>query len=133
FRPVETILWINNEGWSSDTDLNFDNRLNDAWLFRFVNNLKWSDQDYIINSQNGPVFFQKISDKTGLSYGAYAFSSDFPVWNVQSYSLATGFRQLLYKEWFFWEITPSINFPRQNNFHRTPAATIKFEIILGNI
>ena len=133
FRPVEKLLWVDREGWYSQTDLNFDRRINDTWLFRFVNNLTWDDQDYILRTQNGPSFFQKVSEITGINYSAYVYSQDTPSWAVQNYVLSLGFRQLIYKEWFFWEITPSLSFPREERFHRTPGLSIRFEAIFGSV
>lgn len=133
FRPVEKLLWIDREGWFSQTDLNFDNRLNDAWLFRYVNKFLWDNVDYVLRYQTGPTWFQKISDSTGISYSAISFWEDEPGWAVHNYAFSAGFRQLIYKQWFFWEVTPTLSFPRENSFHRTPGATIKLEAIFGRI
>ena len=133
FRPVEEITWVDREGWFSDTDLNFDRRLNSFWLFRFVNNVEWNDIDYKLRFQHGPSFFQKINDRMGLSYNARAYLEQNPSLSSQNYQVGIGFRQLLYDKWFFWEISPGLNFPREADFRRTPIATIKFEAIFGRI
>lgn len=133
FRPRHEILWITEQGYSTDTDLNFDKSLNNEWLLRFVNNIQWNDDDYIVNLQNGPTWFQKISEKIGMSYNAHIFTDNSPKFSVNNYSLSVGYRQLLYKEWFFWTISPALNFPRSERFHRTPSASVRFEVILGYI
>lgn len=133
FRPIEKLLWVDREGWYSQTDMNFDRRLNDSWLFRFANKLEWDDQDHILHFRSGPSWFQKVNDQIGLSYNMLSYWEDTPEWAVNNFALSVGFRQLLYKEWFFWEIAPVVNFPREENFHRTPGISVKFEAIFGHI
>ena len=133
FRPVEEITWLDREGWFSETDLNFDRRINPFWLFRFVNNVEWNDIDYKLRFQHGPSFFQKINDRMGLSYNARATLEQNPNLSSQNYQIGVGFRQLLYNKWFFWELSPALNFPREQDFRRTPIATVKFEAIFGRI
>lgn len=133
FRPVEQIRWVQDEGHTSDTDLDFDRKINKKWLFRVVNNIFWNDQDYNIELTNGPSWFQTINEKMGLSYNLRVNSSNTPSFAVNNYSASVGFRQLLYKNWFFWTISPAVNFPRENNFHRTPSLTLRFDAILGSI
>lgn len=133
FRPIQKILWVDREGWSSETDLNFDRRLDDVWLFRYSNLLTWNDSEHIARFHTGPVFYQKVSDKTAISYSALAFWESRPKWFLEKYALAAGFRQLLYKEWFFWEVTPVLSFPKAKNFRRSPGLAVRFEAIFGRI
>ncbi|MCO4753338.1 MAG: hypothetical protein KC478_02595 [Bacteriovoracaceae bacterium] len=133
FRPVEEILWVDREGWFSDLDLNFDRRLDSSWLFRFVNNVRWDNQDYKLRFQHGPSLFHKINDQIGMSYNMRATLAEEPNLSSQNYQLGIGYRQLLYDKWFFWEVSPALNFPREENFRRTPVGTIKFEAIFGRI
>lgn len=133
FRPVEQIKWIQDEGHSSTTDLDFDKRLNSKWLFRVVNNISWDDQEYVLDFVNGTSWYQTISQRMGLSYNLRMNSSNTPEYAVNNYSASIGFRQLLYKKWFFWTISPALDFPRENNFHRTPSISVRFDAILGSI
>ena len=66
FRIKEQLKWVNNNGIASDLDLNFDYGISRNLLLRFVNNIRWNDQDYIATFENGPSLFQKISNKKGI-------------------------------------------------------------------
>jgi hypothetical protein len=133
FRPQQELFFVSATGHSTDTDLDLNKILNDTWSFRFVNNIQWNDTDYMVNFQNGPTWFQQINEKIAMSYSAHVFTSNQPAFEVSNYSLSVGFRQLLYKNWFFWTLTPALNFPRLNNFHRTPSLSVRFETIIGHI
>lgn len=133
FRPVEQIRWLQDEGHFSDTDLDFDRGINHKWSFRFQNNILWNDQDYYVSFINGPSWYHRTTSKIGMSYNVRIQSSNTAAFSVNNYSLSIGYRQLLYKNWFFWTLTPALTFPRENNFHKTPSLTIRFDVILGRV
>lgn len=132
-RPREELLWVDREGWRSTTNVDFDRKMNMDLLFRFVNKMQWNDNDFALNFTNGPSLFQKIDDTKGFSYHAHIHSTNVPTAKVENYLASINYRQLLYKKWFFWELTPKLEFPRELNFHRTTSMTIKFEVLIGDI
>ena len=133
FRPVQQILWVHDEGRNSNTDLDFDRSLSNKWLFRFVNNIYWNDQNYLTSFTNGPSLFHTIDERKGISYNFRVQSSSLPHVTIDNYVVSVGFRQLLYKQWFFWIITPAVSFPREGNFQRTPSLSIRFESVFGSL
>ena len=134
FRPREEIVWVDREGFSSTTNLDFDNKVNLDLLLRMVNRVDWSEKnDNIITLTNGPSLFHTIDKSKGFSYHAHVTSLNNPSLNVNKYAAAISYRQLLYKNWFYWELGPSVSFHRDNNFHRKPAFTVEFEVVLGDI
>lgn len=132
-RVSEQVRWINDNGFSSDLDLDFDRKLSRKVLLRMVNNIFWSDQDYTIRFENGPTLFQKINDKSALSYHAHIVTLNTPGFIVDNYILLTTYRQRLYNRWLFLELSLFTNFPRSNNFHRTPGFVVGFEAVFGHL
>lgn len=133
FRPRHELFWLQGTGINSNTNLDFDKQLDDKFLLRYVNNLRWNDNDYIVRFTNGPALFQTIDDKKGVIYNAFILSQNEPEMNLDTYRLRITYRQLLYKNWFFGSLSPQMDWPRINNFYRTPSATLKFEVIMGAI
>ena len=129
----EQVKWVNDEGFTSDLDLDFDKRLSKNLVLRMVNNTFWNDEDYIIRFENGPSLFQKINQKMALSYHAHVITFNEPSFVVEQYVLQVTYKQRLYKKWLFMQMTPYINFPRQRNFHRTPGFVLGFEAIAGHL
>jgi hypothetical protein len=133
FRPIQQIFWSQNVGHVADTNLDFDYSYNKIWSVRLVNDINWNDTDYVIRFSNGPSWFQQLNEKMAMSYNFRLLSANSPIHAVNDYSFSVGFRQLLYQNWFFWSVIPAVNFPREENFHRTPSLTIRFDAILGSI
>lgn len=129
----EQVKWVNDKGFTSDLDLDFDKKLSRKHILRFVNNTFWNDQDYIIRFENGPSLFHKINKKMAISYHAHAISINKPHYSVENYILQVTYRQLIYNRWLFMELSPFLNFPRTSNFHRTPGFVIGFDAIVGHL
>lgn len=129
----EQVQWINNKGFSSDLDTDFDRKLTRKFLLRMVNNTFWNDQDYSIRFENGPSLFQKIDQKSVISYHAHAVTLNTPDFHVDNYILLSTYRRLVYGKWLYTELSPFINFPRSQNFHRTPGVAVSFQAIFGHI
>lgn len=129
----ERIRWVNTSGVSSDLDLDFDKRLTRKHILRFVNNAFWNDQDYTIQFENGPSLFHQIDKDKALSYHAHVLSVNEPDFLVTNYILQVSYRQKVYSDWLYMDVTPFINFPRENNFGRTPGAIIGFDAVFGRI
>ncbi len=129
----EQIKWVNNDGFTSDLDIDFDRRLSSDFLLRMVNNVFWNDNDYIIRFENGPSLFQQINERSALSYHAHIITVNTPDYYVEDYLLQATHRYRLYKDWVFLTNSAFVNFPRLNNFHRTPGYYIGLDFIFGKI
>jgi hypothetical protein len=133
FKIDEQVKWVNNSGLTSDLDLNFDRRLSNKYLFRFVNNAFWNDNDYIITFKNGPSLFHKIDDDKALAYHAHVISVNEPDFLLTNYVLQVSYKQNLYKKWLYGSVTPFLDFPRTTNFHRVPGIIIGLDATFGHI
>ena len=129
----EQVKWVYDDGVTSDLDLDFDRRITSNILFRFVNNIFWSDTDYIIQFENGPSFFQQLNSKSAMAYHAHIISLNQPELIVSNYLLQVSYRRDIYKKWLFFDFTPFVNFPREENFHRTPGLKIGLQAVIGYI
>ncbi len=132
-RAREQIRWVNNTGFTSDLNLDFDRKLSRKYLLRFVNNTFWNDNDYSIKFENGPSIFHQIDNKRAISYHAHVLSVNKPEFVLTDYLLQFSYRQLVYKNWLYLQFSPYIRFPRIKNFYRTPGALLRFEAIFGYI
>lgn len=134
FRPTEEYMWIIGEGRRSTTGLDFDKKLTDKWHFRFANGINWySNDSKFLYFNNGPSWYQTINERMMMSYNLRAHTSYSERFSKDNYSASVSFRQLLYKKWFYWTVTPALNFPKETDYRRTPSLTIRFDTIFGYI
>lgn len=129
----EQVKWVNNNGITSNLDLDFDKRLTRKHILRMVNNTFWNDQDYIVRFENGPSLFHSINRKIAMAYHAHIITVNEPQFAVANYLLQVTYRQKLYGNWLYMNLSPFVNFPRTENFHRTPGFLVSFDAIFGHI
>ena len=133
FRPAEEYTWIHDEGHSSDTNLDFDRSLSPKWHFRIANSVYWNSRENTYYFSNGPSWYQTLNEKMALSYDIRAQTSYDESHSKDNYAVSVSFRQLLYKNWFYWTITPAFNYPKKLEYYRTPSLTIRFDTVFGKI
>jgi hypothetical protein len=133
FRPRFTANWLSLEGISHNGNLDFDRPFRYDLNLRLINFIGWEQETHIINTNHGLVLFQRIDDTKGFSYSAIGSFSDTPLWQIESYIYRIGYRQLLYKDWFFGEFAPEVVYARLNDFKAAPALNFRFEIVIGFI
>ena len=68
-----------------------------------------------------------------MQYHAHVITVNKPNFEVANYLLQITYRQNLYAKWLFMNLTPFVNFPREQNFHRTPGFILRFDMIFGHI
>lgn len=129
----EQVKWVNDNGFTSDFNFDYDRNLSRNLLLRMANNVFWNDEDYVIRFENGPSLFQHINRLSALSYHAHVVTINSPSFEVNNYILQMTYRRRLYGKWLFMEMSPFLNFPRSENFHRTPGFVLGLDAIFGHL
>lgn len=131
--PVLKTFWQDGEGWSQNFEYNMDTRLTEKVLFRWVDHWFWNDQDFIITQVHGPSFYYTIDEKRALSYNARMSGDNDPHEAINNYNFNIRYRQLLYSHWFFGEVSPQIDFAREQQFKKDLSFELRFEIVIVKI
>jgi hypothetical protein len=132
-RFVEQLIYVTDEnGLSEETRLDSDLQLDKDWLFRFVNSKRWRilKKEFVTN--HGPTLVHQLSDDDGFNYGFIMNSVvEEGVWYVSSYTLSVNYRRNLYKNWFYLDLVPGLDFPKNWSFRRTPFFIVQLEMLFG--
>ena len=91
---------------------------------------------FISNSfafRNGPSLFHKLALHKAIAFHIHMNSVNEPQWEVSSYTIQASYRQRIYKDWLFLQVTPFLNFPRTNNFFRNPGLFLEVEGVFGYV
>lgn len=111
--------------------VDYDIPLAENYLFRFSNTGTWTDKADITRSSHGPQLFQTLSKRRSISYSLSAnFSSEIG-YRIENYLLQLDYRQLIYKKWIYYDLIPSINYPKENGFKKVLGIALKLEILFG--
>lgn len=132
-KPNQEFFWLLKNGFGETTSLNLDRDINDSILFRLQNEVSWHDDTDKFSSTHGPSLYYSYSPKTAISLNLKALGTNKPVIHINEYYASIHFRQLIYKNWFFYELSPIVSFPKTNEFKKILGFSIKFEAVFGSI
>lgn len=132
-RFVQEIAWYSTRGFIEQTTLFTDQSINENLLFRFNNTVDWEIIQKKFNTFHGPSLIQKLSDNDAISWNlGLSTVRTNGVFYVTNYTAALNYRRNIYKNWFFFNFVPGIDFPKEWSFRRTPFAVVQLELLFGS-
>lgn len=133
-RFVEQLTYVTSEdGLTEETSLNSDHIYNQDFIFRFVNTKRWQvlKKDFLTN--HGPTWIHRLTEDD-----AFVYSTTFQSviikdnWYVNNYQIAVNYRRNVYRQWFYLDIIPGLDFPKAYSFRRDPFITFQIELLFGS-
>jgi hypothetical protein len=132
-RFVEQLTYITDaSGLVEETGLLSDHPYTERFLFRFVNTKQWQVLQKEFSTNHGPTWLHAITDDDAFNYSATMQTIiDDSVWYTSNYRLSVNYRRNVYKQWFYFDVIPGIDFPKVWSFRRTPFITFQLELLFG--
>lgn len=132
-RFAEEITWFSRDGWQEFSELYWDRKINESYLFRFYNSKTLTEARNVFSTSHGPSLYHTINDRKALSYDFRLSFQDYGLghFSLDNHSLSITYREKIYKNWLFFEIRPSIEFPRTSHFKKEHSLFVKLEGVFG--
>lgn len=132
-RFVEQLTYITDvSGLVQETGVNSDHAYSEDFLFRFLNEVRWQILRKNFTTNHGPTWLHSVSDDDAFIYaGTMQTVVENSAWYTTNYRLAVNYRRNIYKQWFYLDIIPGIDFPKVWSFRRTPFITFQIELLFG--
>jgi len=108
---------------------NFGVVIDKTWSYDNATEIKWSHDEQRLTYSNSSSFTQRISSRSKTVWSVGGFYEDHPHNHVTNYYLQIRYTRRLYKDWFFIELTPRLDFPREFDYDSTPSFLMRFEIL----
>lgn len=120
-------------GESSQIDLDYS--IHPKFLLRWTNFAKFESDIDGFKIGTGLTLFQYISKKQAINYKASIGGPDKPYHYINNSHLSITYRHNILRKWFFYEITPEINWNKTADTARQKEATItlRFEVLFTNV
>lgn len=128
--PTFKFLWEDQKGWQISSEFHADTSLNSTFTFRWLDQWVWNDTDFVITQAHGPSLYQKIDDRRALSYNARAAGNNSPHEAINYYNLNLRYREKIYSYWLFMEVSPQLEFFREDNFRRDLNLIVSLEVVI---
>ena len=139
-EPVQVFKYSTKDHFQENTYVYFDKAVEEKNLLRFTLHRKTqtdiNGMDYDISGR----YYWNFNKKTSLSI-AQIFSgntkykvtpSSKKYSGINNYTTALNFRKNVWKQWFFYEVNPSVNFHKENDYKANYAIVFLINIYFGN-
>jgi len=130
----QEIFWYESKGLGTYTQFDFDRSfLNlEDYLLRITNALDWREREEQFDLLEQVSLYQDIDDKRAVQY-AVGFTGEHRKNHsiITNYYTKVTYRRRLYKNWFFYELTPGVEFPREEDFNVNPFVFLRFEVLFS--
>jgi hypothetical protein len=73
--------------------------------------------------------FHTLSERSALLYQVSASGISNPHLQATDYVVLMRYRYRLHRKWIFFEISPQLHFPQENNYQYSPALSMRLEIL----
>jgi hypothetical protein len=118
--------------WTTRIAFTTDKQVHSKWLVRWSNDLGWLIDRFVAYSSHGPTFVHTITPRTFAAYNFRMNNTLFDrVYFTSNYFAGITFRQDIYSGWIFFNIEPSLTWPRDQDFKRVWNLILRLEAIFG--
>ncbi|WP_372881411.1 hypothetical protein [Psychromonas sp.] len=117
------------------THIDFDHSLNERFLFRWSNFAKLETHLEGFEFGSGVTLYHYISPTQALSYQAGITANNKPYYYINNTHLGVTYRHNILRDWFFYELIPEINWPKDayQEQKKELTFTLRLEVMFKNI
>jgi hypothetical protein len=131
-RFIEEIILRNDNGWTAKHTFDLERPLPYSLFFRATND--WIQADHMGGFIYDFVFnlAHPLSAKKALEFEWVNIFQTQPVNELTEIDLRIRYRQRIWRDWLYLEVTPQYRFPRDRSFEATPGILFRLEAMFGH-
>ncbi len=114
------------------TSLDFERPLYERFFFRKTVEGAWFDDEEGYFYGLHAVLYQPLSLTQILQYGVTNGFATRPNHVLEESRLFVSYRQRVWRDWLFFEISPQLAFPRERNYDASPGLLLRLDMIFGD-
>ena len=130
-RGDQNFYWFDDDGFGSDTTFDFDRPVGEEHLFRASSFARWTEENEYFNLSQIFTFFHTLSSRRMVSYQIGAYGQTSPTLFMTDYLLVVRYRQLIHKEWLFFEVRPQVQYSKINDWDDEVSLLLRLEMFFG--
>ncbi len=114
------------------TDFRIYRPISERVVFQNTSEVRWNHDEKVLDYANITAFKQAISNHSYAEYSFGAFYEDHPYSHLTNYFVQFSYTRRLYEDWFFVQLVPRNDWPRQEDFKATHSFLVRFDIFFAN-
>ncbi len=130
FETQQNLYYFHKDGWGETTRFTFERSDADI-VFRSTTEARYVHNERKMEYAQTWSFIKELSPIRAINYQFGLLAENKPDRAVTDYFINTVYRRKLSQEWLFYEIIPSLNFPRNESYTLSPAISAKIEMVFS--
>jgi len=130
-RATQSLFYYTSRGWGERTELQLNRPVDHDKLVRFNTSAEYLLNDDYFSLRYSLGLYQELSKKAALGYIWSASGDTEDRATFHSYSASVRYRRLIYKDWVFAEVSPSLVWKREDGYDATPVIMFRLESVIS--
>lgn len=123
FKAVEYL----NDEWEIEQSLAFERPLENDLFFSARSSIEWEEDEATVAAQTFSLR-KRLNDRKGVDYRLGVIGANVAKPRIRTYFVSAHYRELLYKDWLYWNVIPEVSYPRDQGFESIFSLTVRFEV-----
>ena len=128
-RLSDTLQLSSDDGLENKTDMTWSRPLEEKYLFKSVSAVVWEEDESGVTGKQSLQLLRNISQHSYWRFLVRGAWPEIPDVEEAVYGGEVTYRRLFYSDWVFFEVTPGVEFPQENDYEINPFVEILFEFI----
>ncbi|MDX1451715.1 MAG: hypothetical protein R3183_04090 [Oleiphilaceae bacterium] len=130
FEAQQNVYYFHKSGWGETTRFTFE-RSSAELVFRTTSEARYLHDERRMEFSHGYSFLKELSPIRAINYQFGILAENKPHRVITDYYANVVYRRKLSQDWLFYEITPAVNFPRDESYSLVPSLVTKIEIVFS--
>jgi hypothetical protein len=130
-RFVTLLRYYTDDGWENLNTLDFDRELSEKWFLRATAQLDWFEEEDDLPLALILRLYQVLGTDKVLSYEWENHFASVEQGELTDLWLLVRYRQKFLRDWLFFEISPRVNFPKDNDREANFGLFFRIEMNFG--
>ncbi|PID43967.1 MAG: hypothetical protein CSA52_03335 [Gammaproteobacteria bacterium] len=126
-----SVYYLLSEDLGANIVNNLDRQLTDTLFFRNTFETQWSRDKDNYEFSNSFNLFQELDNHRVIRYKLATLVESKPHPFFSDFYLELTYRQKLYRNWLFFEVTPLLSLPEHDDYGINPSITFKLEVLFS--
>jgi len=131
-KAEESVYWFNTLGAGETSQLDLEKIISPPLLFRASSVVTWLNDSQNFDMRQDLSIYHTVTDRSALLYQASAIGISNPQYQMTDFVVLMLYRYRMHQEWLFFEISPQLHFPRDRQYHYSPALNIRLEMLFDD-
>ncbi len=131
-RFTQSLKWFADEGLESKARFDLERPVSERFFFRTTAEGSWFEHREGLFYNFNLSFFHYLSPRRVLRYEWVNSFRTEPENRLEETVLQMRYRQRIWRNWIFYEVSPRVSFPRDGGFSPVAGIALRIEAVIGN-